>query len=78
MYTFEYFVGHDYHVLNKETMTITFSKNFGKWIESIEYNDKSKTSYVTIYENDDDAYESYRESMQSYGFRPFKLNSGHY
>jgi len=78
MYDYDYFVEHDYHILEKATYRISFSKNFCKWIETIRFNDPDIEDVVTIYDNSEDAYKSYRESMQSYGFKKFKIISGKY
>ncbi len=79
MYTFEQFVGYDYHILRKAGMTIRYYRISVGWLEEVtRYSDCGKNETLTVFKNNQDAYDAYRESMQSYGFKRFDISKGNY
>ena len=81
MFEYKYFIEHDYHVLKKATMIVRFFKISCGWIEDVrEYSDrwKDKKEYFKVHKSNNDAFEAYLESMQSYGFNKFDVTSGKY
>lgn len=83
MYTFKHFVGHDYHVLRKATYVVRFYKIHNGyhegWLREItNYKDCGKDEDLTVFWNDNDAFEAYSEAMESYGFKKFDIRSGNY